>query len=213
MDAQPIQRIAPIEPQPAGTPASRPTGDSADFASELLEALRGGGTASNLTAPRAADPAAASQPGQFDLAAADPFGFGSDGSISTVTITTQTEQLEAQFTARLNSLFAEHGIDTSVPIELRSDTHGRIRVVGDHPDAAKIEALFADSFELQQTFTRISSAQSLLRAATQHEAFATAYADDPQGATIRFAHLFGDTAPEVDFRLTLTDDEWTTRFE
>jgi hypothetical protein len=213
MDSRPIQRVAPTQSQPATTPASRPLGDSASFASELVDALRRGGDASSTITPGAVDLAVAGQSERADLAAADPFGFGSDGLISTLTITTRTEQLEEQFAARLDALFAAHGIDTSVPIELRADTFGRIRVMGDHPDAEKIEAFFADSFELQQTFVRISSAQSLLRAAEQHQAFAAAYAEDPQGAVTRFAHLFNATTPEPDFRLTLAAGEWSTRFE
>jgi hypothetical protein len=214
MDPRPIPRVAPIQPQPTKAPSSRPRGDSADFARELLEALRGHGghAASNTVALRTEDRATANQPDPTDLAAADPFGFGSDGSISTDTISQRSERLTDELSARFDALFAEQGIDTNGQIELRADNFGRIRVVGDHPDTEQIEALFADSFELGQGFARLSSAQSLLRAEQQYKAFAAAYADDPRGAVVRYAHLFSATAPEPDFRLQYAEGEWTTQF-
>ncbi|MEZ6069013.1 MAG: hypothetical protein R3C10_01825 [Pirellulales bacterium] len=211
MDSRPLQYVTPLQTPPNVAPA-RPADATGDFASTLRDALRSGADAA-VGQDGAVAGHEAGATALADLASFDPFGFGSEGVISTVSIAERSERLAAELTSRLDRLFADNGIDIAGPVALRSDSHGCVRVVGEHADAARIESFFAESFELQQAFVRVSSSQSLLRAAAEHEAFTAAYAEDPRGAVTRFAHLFSATAPQPDFRLTLSAGEWSWGFE
>jgi hypothetical protein len=82
------------------------------------------------------------------------------------------------------------GVDTSRPIDLEPDTSGHVRVVNDHPDKAKIEAVFEADEKLANEFRLLSNTASLFRAAAEHLRFAEAHARDPAAAMVQFAHLF-----------------------
>ncbi|HTJ97207.1 MAG TPA: hypothetical protein VL381_07040 [Rhodocyclaceae bacterium] len=81
----------------------------------------------------------------------------------------------ASFADSVGRMFRDAGI--SIPPEpiLGSDAAGAVRVSNEHPDKEKIERLFADNPNLQQSFARISSWSSLQRAAEHFQVFASEY--------------------------------------
>ena len=112
----------------------------------------------------------------------------------------------AEFQGELGNRFRAAGIDTTRPIELTVDSTGQVRVANDHPDKAKIEALFAGDTELSNEFRRLSASYSLMKAVEAHLEFAKAYAKDPKAAVAQFSELFSGQKYDVQFRLA--ENEW-----
>ena len=137
--------------------------------------------------------------GLFKSLFGDELVLNSDGGVN---LTKSFEAASAAFNDRLGSLFRAAGIDTAQPIDLRSDSQGHVRVVNDHPDKEKIEALFADDPELANQFRGLSAMAALLKAAEEHAEFARAYEADPQAALRRFGHLFAGNRDDVTFRFS-----------
>ncbi len=54
------------------------------------------------------------------------------------------------FEKLLNNELSMAGVDTSIPVKLKTDENGQVMVTNDHPDKDKIEAMFKDNPELQQ---------------------------------------------------------------
>ncbi len=159
--------------------------------------------------------------GLFKSLFGDELVLNRDGGVN---LTKSFEAATAAFNDRLGNLFRAAGIDTARPIDLRSDSQGRIRVTNDHPDKAKVEALFAEGPELANQFRGLSGMAALLRAVEQHAEFARAYEADLEAALRRYGHLFVDHRDAVTFRfrydsmellmgLSADDSEvwWTTK--
>jgi len=72
---------------------------------------------------------------------------------------------EKDFTRELNKA----GVDTRIEIKLRANSEGQIEVTNDHPDKEKIEAMFANNFDLQQGFVRADTYQTLQKLHTLHQ--------------------------------------------
>ena len=66
------------------------------------------------------------------------------------------------FAAELGKVFAEHGIDTNTEVHLRADATGRVVVANDHPDAARIHAVFESNPALAERFQQLSTAMHTL---------------------------------------------------
>lgn len=81
----------------------------------------------------------------------------------------------ADFAADLGKMFRAAGI--SVPPEpmLTSDLAGRVVVANDHPDKARIEAMFEDAPDMRNRFAELSGAHSLQRAVENYDDFVAAY--------------------------------------
>ncbi|MNT39376.1 hypothetical protein D3C72_1756170 [compost metagenome] len=67
---------------------------------------------------------------------------------------------------------------------------GRVVVVGDHPQKARIEQIFADDDQLSNAFRKASSLAHLVAASEAAMPFHAAYAVDPKAAVAQYAHLF-----------------------
>ncbi len=63
----------------------------------------------------------------------------------------------AAFSTELRKVFSENGIDTTQEIDLKTNELGKIEAANDHPDKAKIEALFEENPELAAQFQQLSS--------------------------------------------------------
>jgi len=75
------------------------------------------------------------------------------------------EAFEKLFTRELGKA----GVDTSIPIKLKSDGEGGVIVTNDHPDKNKIEALFKDNPDLQQGFVKTETYTTLQKIYQLHQ--------------------------------------------
>jgi hypothetical protein len=116
------------------------------------------------------------------------------------------EESLAAFGGELGNKFQAAGIDTSEPIDLSVDANGQVRVTNDHPDKAKIEAIFADDADFAKRFRGLSAAAEIQKAVEDHKEFSKAYEKDPEAAQARLTQLFSDKASdEVRFRFIETN--------
>lgn len=177
-------------PAPAFVPA-RPSGASAPSApaSGFAEVLASASQKTAEAAPSASKPA--SLPPLFKYAA--------DGVITGDEMRLELADARADYMRRLTAAFAAHGLEPSQPLRLTTDTAGMVRVIGEHPEKARVEQVFAEDPQLANAFRRVTSLASLLSRAEESIAFQQAYAQDPVAAVARYAHLFN-----TDLRVTMT---------
>ena len=169
---------APARPAPVTEPASG--------ARSFAEALAGAqGEATEPAAASLAPAASRKAPGIPPL-----FKYADDGVITGDEMRMELADAKAAYRNRLQEVLSANGIDPSQPLGLTSDAQGQVRVVGDHPDKARIEALFAEDATLTQAFHRASSIANMLAHAEEAIAFHQAYDQDPQAAVARYAYLF-----------------------
>ena len=121
------------------------------------------------------------------------------------------DQKLAGLESRLQVVFAKAGIETAPPFQLQTDSEGRVRVAGDHPQKAQIEQLFVDSPSLRDDFVEVNAKADFLRAADEAMAFQRAYAEDPEAAVKRFSYLF-DSDRKPTFQLTVSGDKYDVGF-
>lgn len=171
--AVPAPIPAAASPQPASKPAP-----SGTFAQALAEASREGAE------PPASKPSLKSQ-GIPPL-----FKYADDGVITGDEMRMALGEAKAEYQNRLTSAFVARDIDTSVPLRLQVDTAGRVIVAGDHPDKARIEAIFAEDAQLANAFKKTLSLANMLERGEEAMAFQAAYAKDPKAAVARYSHLF-----------------------
>lgn len=81
----------------------------------------------------------------------------------------------ADFSSKVGKMFRDNGISVPPEAVLTSDGEGYVRVAGDHPDKAKIEAMFKDNPELRNQFAEISANSSLQRAVEGYDDYASQY--------------------------------------
>ena len=113
--------------------------------------------------------------------------------------------------ARLQSLFAKNGIDTSPPIRLQTASDGRVIVAGHHPQKKEIEQFFVDDRDLRNDFVATAAQGEFLRAFKEAVEFQQAYRKDPKAAVERFKHLFQERHDV--FTLKFDGDSATPTFE
>jgi len=70
---------------------------------------------------------------------------------------------------QLMSVLAARGIDTSIPIDLTTNSQGKVVVVGDHPDKAAIEQAFEDDMDLRNGFVQSANYFLFKEMATLHQ--------------------------------------------
>ncbi|MBN1589526.1 MAG: hypothetical protein JW888_08430 [Pirellulales bacterium] len=128
-----------------------------------------------------------------------------DGAIHVEDIQKAYEGALSQFKGRLADLMRTEDIDRSGEAVLQTDATGQIRVVGDHPDKAQIEALFAEHPELGNEFRHLAATAGLLGAVEEAKPFLAAYAKDPEAAVQRWAQLFSNER-QSHFKLRVTAD-------
>lgn len=107
----------------------------------------------------------------------------------------------ADFQSELRNRLNAMGVDATKTLDLTSDREGKVRVVGDHPDKEKIEAMFAEDPELSNDFRQVSSTGSFIKACEAHVEFAADYAKDPKAAVAKHWHLFSGFKDEYVLRL------------
>lgn len=81
----------------------------------------------------------------------------------------------AEFAADIGKLFRHNGISVPPEAVLGNDSTGRIRVINDHPDKARIERLFADDFDVRNRYMQLASAHRLQRAVEGYAGFVAEY--------------------------------------
>jgi hypothetical protein len=124
-----------------------------------------------------------------------------DGRITLDEMRQFFQEKSADFQKEVNLRLTSMGVDTSQPLDLNTDANGRVKVVGDHPDKDKIEAMFADDPELSNQFRQISSTGSFIKACEDYVEFAADYAQDPKAAVAKHAHMFSALKPHYMVRL------------
>lgn len=121
------------------------------------------------------------------------FKYADDGVITGDEMRLELAEAKSEYLSRLKTAMAAHGLEASQPFRLTSDAQGQVRVVGEHPGKAQIEALFAEDPQLTQAFHRTSAIAHLIANAEEAIAFQQAYAQDPRAAVARYASLFNTT--------------------
>lgn len=105
----------------------------------------------------------------------------------------------AAFAAEVGKLFRQHGISVPPEVVLGNDAQGRITVMNDHPDKARIETLFADDFDLHNHYMQLASAHQLQRAVEGYDEFVAHHQrlqGDPQAqAALVEGRIARNTAP------------------
>lgn len=81
----------------------------------------------------------------------------------------------ADFAAELGGRFRSAGIRVPPEPVLTSDYAGKVVVANDHPDKARIEALFESDFELSNRFRKLAAGHHLQRAVENYDDFVAAY--------------------------------------
>lgn len=181
--------VTPAQPSASAASQAAPAPSEASFAQVLAQASeKPEAVASDRTSLKAA--------GLPPL-----FKYAADGVITGDEMRMELADAKADYRQRLTAALAAQGIDSSAPLRLQSDTAGRVVVVGDHPDKARIEQLFASDGPLTNAFHRVSSMASMLSHAEEAVAFQAAYRQDPKAAVAQYAHLFNTTT-----RLTVVHD-------
>lgn len=170
--------VTPAAPQAASAP--KPPAETT-FAQALAEASR-----------EAAEPPA--PPPSLKSKGLPPlFKYADDGVITGDEMRMALGEAKARYQDRLRSALSEAGIDTSVPLRLQLDTAGRVVVAGDHPDKARIEAIFAEDGQLANVFKEVMALSNMIARGEEAVAFQAAYAKDPKAAVARYSHLFNTT--------------------
>lgn len=111
----------------------------------------------------------------------------------------------ADFSGKVRSLFRDNGIRTPPNPVLGIDDQGAVRVSGDHPDKAGIEALFQANPELRNDLARISANATLMRAAEGYEEYARKYAQAQGNPSAQAALTYAEIARnKAEFHLAIT---------
>ncbi|WP_051261010.1 hypothetical protein [Desulfovibrio inopinatus] len=126
----------------------------------------------------------------------------SNGAVSLDDIKAAMEQKQQALEEDIDALFRENDIATSPSVTLTTDGEGRVRVQGDHPQKAEIEALFEESPELSNDFRAVSGLSSLVEAGKEYSEFAELYAQAPYTAVAQYGHLFNSLG-ESEFSMTV----------
>ncbi len=94
------------------------------------------------------------------------------------------------FNAKLQVLFKQEGIDTSVPVLLgNASGSGDVIVTNGHPDKEKIEALFSNNFDLQNEQKKISQMLTTAQECRDAAKFQQAYRINPKQALLDYSYL------------------------
>jgi len=93
---------------------------------------------------------------------------------------------------RTKKLFSDNNIDMSKEIRLGTDSNGRVIVINNHPDKAKIEKIFEERGDLSNIFRKISSLDGLVKRSNVFSAFQQAYSKNPKAAVAQFSFLFNN---------------------
>lgn len=86
------------------------------------------------------------------------------GYVAIDQIRARHEEKLAAFTTELGNLFRDEGIATTPPPILEVDKAGTVTVVNEHPDKAKINALFVDRADLRRSFANLQSDATVIAA-------------------------------------------------
>jgi hypothetical protein len=171
-----------VQPAPVTTPQPPAATSMASFAHALAQA------SGNVSEP-AANPAPLARKLTGSI-----FGdAAADGIITGDEMRAARDEAKAEYQRRFSAAIAAQAIDTSVPLSLQSDAMGRVVVVGDHPDKARIEQLFAEDGELNNAFKKASSLARMVAAFEEALPFHAAYDKDPQAAVAQYSYLFNTT--------------------
>ncbi len=83
-----------------------------------------------------------------------------------------TEDDVKAYEEQLMATLAARGVDTSIPIKLKTNFEGKVEVVGDHPDKAAIEQAFEDDNDLRNGFVQSNNYFLFKEMAALHEQWA-----------------------------------------
>ncbi len=140
------------------------------------------------------------------------FGFKPEnpGAISIEEIERHGKEQLLAFHKKMQRVFREAGIDTSIPIELDNEYgSGNVIVKNNHPDKEKIESIFKDNFEFRQDQIRIDSVLSMAARGKEAALFDQAYKLNPQQALADFSYLW---QKELKSTITLFEDHPSISF-
>lgn len=109
------------------------------------------------------------------------------------------------FQQRVQRLLADTGLTTSLRFQLQSDGQGGIRVVGEHPDRARLEQTINSDPQLRAAFHSISATYALIAAAEQYRLISQQSWTDPISVASDLAQA---TSPNGQtFTMTINGDD------
>lgn len=118
-----------------------------------------------------------------------------------------------KFQEMLGPKLEELGVSLSEGITLTLDRRGRIHETSGHPRGAEIEALLAGDPELAGKFSEASLYLGRFHEQQDQLRFAQLYAQNPELAMSRFAHLFDGDGNPPSMTLSLSDRGYSTLFQ
>lgn len=124
-------------------------------------------------------------------------------NISLDDIESALQQKQETLDRDITALFRKNGIETPPEVELTTDESGHVRVAGNHPQADRIEQLFADTPELENDFRRVSGMSSMVDAGHEYTEFSRAYEKNPYAAVARYADQLSGHMNAAEFSLTV----------
>ncbi len=123
----------------------------------------------------------------------DLFGFEPEtpGQISIEELERHGKKQLLDFHKKMQRVFRNAGVDTSIPIELDNE-YGTVNVIviNDHTDKEKIEAIFKNNFEFRNDQVRIDSMLSLAVRGKESALFHQAYKLNSNQALADFSYLW-----------------------
>ncbi len=120
------------------------------------------------------------------------------------------EQLQ-NFNKKMQAVFKEAGIDTSIPIELGNQRGtGNVIVKNEHPDKEVIEKIFEDNFEYRNEQIKTNNMLTLAAEGREASEFHEAYRNNPEKATQEYAYLF---TTQLEGSVLLSEDGGSISFD
>jgi hypothetical protein len=124
----------------------------------------------------------------------------------------QYEESLAAIREQLGSFFSDFMVDDFQEIDLGFDGDGNVVVANDHPDADRIEALFAAHPILRLAFQRLSVNASMIETGLDLFPVPLRFPGQPQTAVNQYATLLSGTNSPSQFHLVIGSDGISTYF-
>lgn len=136
-------------------------------------------------------------------AAMEAMGIGKNGRVSFGQITAYKEKLEKEYGEKMEADLAKLGVDPTIKFQLKLSADGKMEVISDHADKAKVQKYFDDNPEMVKKYKEIQGLADLeaarksmqvnptdMRKRIQVEAMATWW-DQAGGSTNSIADFTG----------------------
>lgn len=94
-------------------------------------------------------------------AAMDSMGIGKTGRVTFGQITAYKEKLEKEYGEKLEADLEKLGVDSTIKFQLKMGEDGKLEVVSDHADKAKVQKYFDDNPDMVKKYKEIQALADL----------------------------------------------------